>query len=178
MLSDDGVEFEISRIIKIEHIEESKSKINETIDKTKQLVGKGLKSIGIDTFSPKLQEIEEELNGIMLEILEETHNEYIEIQKPLVPYKSGNLLESMFKTNLEEYPDELILEFGFYADAQDRNSKYESFPYAELQEENYPNKVSRYPNHTPIINYFQVGFSMSSRSLEKVIDEQFKILFR
>lgn len=45
-----------------------------------------------DTFSPRLKEIDKQLNPTALKAIEKARDVYVPIQSPLVPLKTGTLL--------------------------------------------------------------------------------------
>lgn len=130
-----------------------------------------------DTFSPRLKEIEQQLNPTALKAIEKARDVYIPIQTPLVPVSDkpthGQLLSSMNKTTLLNFGESVSLQFGFFAEDRETGELY-----AQVQEMFYPKKHIRYAGHTPTMNYFYEGLTRSKFKMISAIRDEFKLILR
>ena len=127
-----------------------------------------------DTFSPRLKEIDGQLDIYSRKAIEDAHNVYKKIQHPLVPVSdnsetghAGRLLSSMDVVRILNFGKSVGIQFGFYA--------YEDgIPYARLQEENLYGwkKHVRYAGHNPIDGYFREGISLSEEGMFNAINSK------
>lgn len=134
-----------------------------------------------DTFSPRLKEIDNQLEKYSRKAIQDAHNVYKKIQYPLVPISdnddtghAGRLLSSMDRFNYGiTFGKSVSIQFGFYA--------YEDgMPYARLQEENPYGwkKHVRYAGHNPIDGYFREGISLSQEGMFNAIHKKFGELLK
>lgn len=126
-----------------------------------------------DSLSPKLKHIENNIVNVSYQALDDAHNAYTYLQAPLVPYRTGRLLNSMYdeEKSLVNFGKNVSIKFGF--EAYDGREHY-----AEIQEYDYPNKRVRYLGHNPTIHYFERGIKISEKVMFDNINRRFKVLLR
>lgn len=136
-----------------------------------------------DTFSPRLHEINNQLDGVSQKALEDVHQQWKKDTYPTVPISdnddtghAGLLLSSMDRIDYLSFGTVTSVRFGFYASEPKTGQNY-----ALLQEENPYGwqKHPRYAGHRPKDRFFHMSYVvMNSFTFRHTLHNRFKNLLR